>query len=229
MAIGIKALGGTGGTAVAYLLMLRFVIVVPITLVGLVLLVVRYGGIKKLRLARAAQETARMTGVADADRGSPVAAPPPPAPRARGHGSPTRTRASSSLWGALIAVGADRAPRSASATGRSTTTRARTRTSPTLPPDRRLRVQPAAARPAALLPDRADVRAVRRLGLHGAARPGADGRLAMVPLPLRAAPAARAAAARSWRRRCSRSSPTYLYFSALRPRGHLLRLAHAAR
>jgi uncharacterized membrane protein YbhN (UPF0104 family) len=58
VAIGIKALGGSGGTAVAYLLMLRFVIVVPITLVGLVLLVVRYGGIKKLRLARAAPETA---------------------------------------------------------------------------------------------------------------------------------------------------------------------------
>lgn len=53
VAIGIKALGGTGGTAVAYLLMLRFVIVVPITLVGLILLVVRYGGISKLRLARA--------------------------------------------------------------------------------------------------------------------------------------------------------------------------------
>jgi uncharacterized membrane protein YbhN (UPF0104 family) len=53
VAIGIKALGGTGGTAVAYLLMLRFVIVVPITLFGLVLLVLRYGGISKLRLARA--------------------------------------------------------------------------------------------------------------------------------------------------------------------------------
>jgi hypothetical protein len=57
VAIGIKALGGTGGTAVAYLLMLRFVVVVPITLAGLGLLIVRYGGIKKLRLARAAQET----------------------------------------------------------------------------------------------------------------------------------------------------------------------------
>jgi uncharacterized membrane protein YbhN (UPF0104 family) len=53
VAIGIKALGGTGGTAVAYLLMLRFVIVVPITLFGLVLLVLRYGGIGKLRAARA--------------------------------------------------------------------------------------------------------------------------------------------------------------------------------
>jgi len=54
VAIGIKALGGTGSIAVAYLLMLRFVIVVPITLVGFVLLVVRYGGLKRLRGARAA-------------------------------------------------------------------------------------------------------------------------------------------------------------------------------
>ncbi len=49
VAIGIKALGGTGAIAVAYLLMLRFVIVVPITLAGLVLLVARYGGLSRLR------------------------------------------------------------------------------------------------------------------------------------------------------------------------------------
>jgi glycosyltransferase 2 family protein len=53
VATGVKALGGTGGTAVGYMLMLRFVIVVPITLVGLILLVVRYGGLKNLRAARA--------------------------------------------------------------------------------------------------------------------------------------------------------------------------------
>jgi uncharacterized membrane protein YbhN (UPF0104 family) len=51
--IGIKALGGTGGTAVGYLLMLRFVIVVPITILGLILLGARYGGLSKLRSARA--------------------------------------------------------------------------------------------------------------------------------------------------------------------------------
>jgi uncharacterized membrane protein YbhN (UPF0104 family) len=54
VATGTKALGGTGSTAVGYLLMLRFVIVVPITLVGLILLVARYGGLKNLRSARAA-------------------------------------------------------------------------------------------------------------------------------------------------------------------------------
>jgi uncharacterized membrane protein YbhN (UPF0104 family) len=51
VAIGIKALGGTGATAVAYLLMLRFVIVVPITVVGFGLLVARYGGLSRLRSA----------------------------------------------------------------------------------------------------------------------------------------------------------------------------------
>lgn len=51
--IGIKALGGSGGTAVGYLLMLRFVIVVPITILGLILLAARYGGLSKLRSARA--------------------------------------------------------------------------------------------------------------------------------------------------------------------------------
>jgi uncharacterized membrane protein YbhN (UPF0104 family) len=54
--IGVKALGGSGATAVGYLLMLRFVIVVPITLLGLILLVARYGGLKNLRAARAAAD-----------------------------------------------------------------------------------------------------------------------------------------------------------------------------
>ena len=51
--IGIKALGGTSAQAVAYVVMLRFVIVVPITIVGLVLLMTRYGGLSRLRTARA--------------------------------------------------------------------------------------------------------------------------------------------------------------------------------
>jgi glycosyltransferase 2 family protein len=53
VAIGIKAIGGTGGIKVGYLLMLRFVIVVPITLLGLILMITRYGGLKNLRTARA--------------------------------------------------------------------------------------------------------------------------------------------------------------------------------
>jgi len=48
--LGIKALGGTGAQAVAYIVMLRFIIVVPITLVGLVLLAARYGGLGQLKV-----------------------------------------------------------------------------------------------------------------------------------------------------------------------------------
>ncbi len=51
--IGIKAIGGTGAIAVSYLVMLRFALLVPITLFGLVLLAVRYGGLGQLRAARA--------------------------------------------------------------------------------------------------------------------------------------------------------------------------------
>ena len=51
-AIGIKALGGTGAVAVAYLVTLRFVIVVPITLAGLLLAAARYGGVRRLRAIR---------------------------------------------------------------------------------------------------------------------------------------------------------------------------------
>jgi glycosyltransferase 2 family protein len=47
--VGIKALGASGAQAVAYIVMLRFVIVVPITLIGLVLVAVRYGGLGGLR------------------------------------------------------------------------------------------------------------------------------------------------------------------------------------
>ena len=50
--IGIKAIGGTGSIAVSYLVMLRFVLVVPITLLGFVFIAIRYGGIARLRAAR---------------------------------------------------------------------------------------------------------------------------------------------------------------------------------
>jgi uncharacterized membrane protein YbhN (UPF0104 family) len=51
--IGIKAIGGTGATAVSYLVMLRFTLLVPITVVGLLLLVTRYGGFARARAERA--------------------------------------------------------------------------------------------------------------------------------------------------------------------------------
>ncbi|MEA2296568.1 MAG: glycosyltransferase 2 family protein [Solirubrobacteraceae bacterium] len=51
--VGIKAIGGSNALAVSYLLILRFVLQIPITVAGLVLLAARYGGISKLRRARA--------------------------------------------------------------------------------------------------------------------------------------------------------------------------------
>jgi uncharacterized membrane protein YbhN (UPF0104 family) len=51
---GVRALGKTGVQALSYLLLLRFVVTVPITVMGLVVLVARYGGIGRARaMARA--------------------------------------------------------------------------------------------------------------------------------------------------------------------------------
>jgi uncharacterized membrane protein YbhN (UPF0104 family) len=47
--LGYTAVGATGAQAVAYIVMLRFVIVVPITIVGLALVATRYGGLRRLR------------------------------------------------------------------------------------------------------------------------------------------------------------------------------------
>ncbi len=49
---GILALGGTHSQAVTYVILVRFVIAVPITIVGLTLIAVRYGGLRRLRPAR---------------------------------------------------------------------------------------------------------------------------------------------------------------------------------
>jgi uncharacterized membrane protein YbhN (UPF0104 family) len=51
VAYGVHAIGGSQAAAFSYLLLLRFVLFVPITIVGLVLLVVRYGGWSRLRSA----------------------------------------------------------------------------------------------------------------------------------------------------------------------------------
>jgi uncharacterized membrane protein YbhN (UPF0104 family) len=52
--IGVKAVGGTNATA--YLVLVRFVVFVPITIVGLVVAIARYGGRRALRLARSEPE-----------------------------------------------------------------------------------------------------------------------------------------------------------------------------
>jgi len=49
---GILALGGTHQQALTYLILVRFVIAVPITVAGLGLLAARYGGLRRLRIAR---------------------------------------------------------------------------------------------------------------------------------------------------------------------------------
>lgn len=49
--LGIKAVGGSSSAAVSYLILVRFVVFVPITLVGLVVALTRYGGLRRLRTA----------------------------------------------------------------------------------------------------------------------------------------------------------------------------------
>jgi uncharacterized protein (TIRG00374 family) len=46
---GVRALGRTGAQALSLVLLLRFVVTVPITLIGLVLLATRYGGVARIR------------------------------------------------------------------------------------------------------------------------------------------------------------------------------------
>jgi glycosyltransferase 2 family protein len=53
---GLKALGVVGGTALAFALLVRFVLFVPITAVGLVLLLVFYGGVDAVRNSRRSAE-----------------------------------------------------------------------------------------------------------------------------------------------------------------------------
>ena len=51
VAWGANRLGASGSAAVSYLIMLRFVLYVPITVVGFVILVTRYGGWSRMRAA----------------------------------------------------------------------------------------------------------------------------------------------------------------------------------
>jgi glycosyltransferase 2 family protein len=46
---GVRALGRTGAQALSYVLLLRFVVTVPITLIGLVVLIAGYGGVGRVR------------------------------------------------------------------------------------------------------------------------------------------------------------------------------------
>jgi uncharacterized membrane protein YbhN (UPF0104 family) len=63
---GLKALDIRGGDAVAYVVLVRFVLFVPITLLGLVLMLTRYGGLSRIFGRRAAED----------DDGATAEAPP---------------------------------------------------------------------------------------------------------------------------------------------------------
>jgi uncharacterized membrane protein YbhN (UPF0104 family) len=47
--LGLHAAQVYGGAAVGFLLLVRFIVFVPVTIVGLVVLVVRYGGLRRNR------------------------------------------------------------------------------------------------------------------------------------------------------------------------------------
>lgn len=51
--LGVKAVGGSSRAAVSYLVMVRFIVFVPITVVGLAVGALRYGGLRRLREASA--------------------------------------------------------------------------------------------------------------------------------------------------------------------------------
>ena len=57
VAFGARVLGGAGGLVVSYVLLLRFILYIPITVVGLVVLVTRYGGWARLRDITRLQQT----------------------------------------------------------------------------------------------------------------------------------------------------------------------------
>jgi uncharacterized membrane protein YbhN (UPF0104 family) len=70
---GLHALKVTGGNAVAFAVLVRFVMFVPITAVGLALLMTRHGGIRQLRAAMRAGEAVPAADPASAngERGGP--------------------------------------------------------------------------------------------------------------------------------------------------------------
>jgi glycosyltransferase 2 family protein len=83
VAFGAGRLGASGSAAVSYLIMLRFVLYVPITVVGFVVLVSGYGGWSKLRAAlKTGPELEPET-----ESSPPRSAPPPPKPQAQPSGA----------------------------------------------------------------------------------------------------------------------------------------------
>lgn len=69
---GVHAIGGSKSAALSYLILLRFILFVPITIVGLIVLVTRYGGWSRLRAAIKLEKSSGSSEVVE-----------PAAPRAR--------------------------------------------------------------------------------------------------------------------------------------------------
>jgi uncharacterized protein (TIRG00374 family) len=90
VAWGAGKLGATGGQAVSYLLILRFMLYVPITIFGFVVLVSRYGGWSRLRAALRTARREPVTGP-EPEPALPRAAsrPPQPKPQPSGAEAPT--------------------------------------------------------------------------------------------------------------------------------------------
>jgi glycosyltransferase 2 family protein len=79
--LGLDALHVHGGRAVAFGLLVRLVIFVPITVAGLILVVVRYGGLASLTRIRRAGASAVRSTTTTSSAGAPSATLPPPEAR----------------------------------------------------------------------------------------------------------------------------------------------------
>ena len=89
VAWGAKRLGATGSAAVSYLIMLRFVLYVPITVVGFVILVAGYGGWSKLREALRTEREVIEAGPPQPEPPYPRPPQPKPTPQPSGAEAPT--------------------------------------------------------------------------------------------------------------------------------------------
>ena len=182
--------------------MLRFVIVVPITIVGLVLLVARYGGLgRAARSARGGRRERRRRPSAAPRRPRRRVRAPPGARELLAWARAGRRRARSLR---LIELG-DRPFHHDESQDAYFSWLFRQSGD--------YEYNPLLHGPLRFYLTAADVRAVRRHGLHGAARAGADGH-ADGPALLRCCARQLGRVARVRRRgRCSRSARRYLYFS----------------
>ena len=122
---GVKAIGGTESAALSYLILLRFMLFVPITVVGLVVLLTRYGGVRSRAATSAVHApAAEPSRLAPADAGarahsSAPSAPAGPAGPAPSGGEPAPARTDAVVGAAAHArcagpdlAAASRSPRS---------------------------------------------------------------------------------------------------------------------